>query len=501
MRVLTGAVACVLVLAAASARAEIKAAPVFGNHMVLQRDMPVPVWGTAAPGEKVVVRFRDQEQTAVAAADGRWIVRLAPLKAGGPDALEIGGARFEDVLVGEVWIGAGQSNMVVGTPGAAKNDPVLAALAATNHPLVRIGWGCKGDWRVATAPVGLSALPFAFAAQLQPRLQVPVGVVLGAVPGSSMDFWLTPAAVQADAECRAAIRAYAENVYPRERKAYAERLAKWEAMDPATRPAAKPEAPLEPGAARHEVGKFFEEYIRPMIPFAVRGVLWDQGENGPSITGTRPPMVMRALIASWRQEWGRGDLPWVYVQKPSGGGCAWDPENPINRLADAFAPLPAAVPQGGAVRESYVRMLQITNTFMAIASDLSPGTHPPNKSAYGARAAEAARVAAYGTQSEIYGPLYAGHTIEDGRVRIRFTHAGQGLAFRHGDKLQGFAIAGDDKRFVWAEAAIEGDAVVVSSPGVPKPAAVRYAYDVKCPWANLFNKNGLPAQAFRTDEW
>ncbi len=494
--------ACLLAWPAAVVRAELKPAPVFGSHMVLQRDRPVPVWGTAAPGETVTVRFRDQVKTVQAGDDGRWQVKLDPLKAGGPDVLQIGAVRIDDVLVGEVWLGAGQSNMVVGTPGAAKNDPALAALAATDHPQVRVGWGNKGDWRVAKAPVGLGALPFAFAANLQAQLGVPVGVVLGAVPGSSTDFWVTPQAVQADAECRAAIRAYAETVYPRERKSYEERLKKWEAADPASRPAGKPEPPLEPGTARHEVGKFFEQYIRPTIPFAIRGVLWDQGENGPSITGTRPAMVMRALIASWREAWGQGDLPWVYIQKPSGGGCAWDPQNPVNRLAEAFAPLsPERVPQGGFVREQYVKLLALTNTFMVIASDLSPGTHPPNKSGYGARAAQVALVAAYGKRAEIYGPLYAGHAVESGRIRIRFTHIGQGLALRHGDKLQGFAIAGEDRRFAWADAAIDGETVVVSSPQVLRPAAVRYAYDVKCPWANLFNKDGLPAQAFRTDDW
>lgn len=481
-------------------RAEIKPAPIFAKQMVLQRAMPVPVWGTAEPGERVVVRFRNQEKTTQAGDDGKWMVRLDPLEAGGPDVLQIGERKLEDVLVGEVWFGSGQSNMVVGSAGVAKTDPVMAELIAKDYPQIRIGWAKSGDWRVARAPVSLGALPFAFAVHLQKQLNVPVGMVIGASPGSSTDFWIPPEAVQADAECQAAIKTYAETVYVREKKAYDERLARWEAQDPATRKA-KPEPPLEPGGARHPIGKLYNEFVRPGIPFAVRGVLWDQGENGPSITGTKPLMIMRALITAWRKEWGREDLPWVYIQKPSGGGCAWDPENPVNRLADAFAPLPATVPGGGFIRDQYVKMVSIPNTHMVITSDLSPGVHPPNKSGYGARAADVAMVVAYGKKAEIYGPLYAGHKIEDGRVRISYTHTGRGLAFKHGENLQGFAIAGEDKRFVWADAVIEGDTVVVSSPRVPRPAAVRYAYDVKCPWANLFNKDGFPAQAFRTDSW
>lgn len=496
----TLAAACLTLAAMDEVRADVKPAPVFGNHMVLQRGMPVPVWGTASPGEKVVVRFADQEKTAQADANGRWSVRLDPLKEGGPFTLQIGAIAFEDVLVGEVWLGAGQSNMVVGSPGVAKNDPVMAEWGTNSYPQVRIGWGNKGDWRSPKAPVSLPALPFAFALNLNRQLKVPVGVVIGAVPGSSTDFWITPEAVQADEQCRAAIRVYAETVYPRERAAYEQRMKEWESKDAASRPA-KPEAPLEPGGARHAIGKFFEEHIRPVIPFAIRGILWDQGENGPSITGTTRLMVMHALITSWRRDWGQGDIPWVYMQKPSGNGCAWDPENPVNRLATPFAPLPDKVVNGGLVRDQYVKLLEVTNTFMAITSDLSPGVHPPNKSGYGIRAAAAALVAAYGRKDEIYGPLYAGHTAEDGRLRIRFTHVGKGLAVRHAEKLQGFAVAGDDKRFVWADATIDGHTVIVSSKSVAKPVAARYAYDDKCPWANLFNRDGLPAQTFRTDSW
>ena len=481
--------------------AEVKPASIFASHMVLQRGKPVPVWGTASGGEQVVVSFNGQEKMTKAEPSGAWMVKLDPMKEGGPFTLKIGGLAFEDVLIGEVWLGAGQSNMAIGSTGVAKNDPVLAEWLNNSFPEIRIAWGAKGDWRVAKTGASFPALPYAFAVNLRKQLNVPVGIVVGAVPGSSTDFWLMPQAVQADEACRAAIRTYAESLYPRLQKEYQARLKKWEAEDAAAHTTKKPEPPLEPGAATHPVGKFFEAHIRPVIPFAIRGVLWDQGENGPSITGTDRCMVMRALITSWRREFGQGDLPWIYVQKPSGGGCAWDPANPMNRLATPFSPLPEKMMGSGALRAQFVNLLNVPNAFMVITSDLSPGLHPPNKSGYGCRAAEIAMVAAYGRKAEISGPLYASHKIEGGRMRITFTHIGKGLAIRHGAQLQGFAVAGENRRFVWADAVIEGETVLLSSPSVPNPVAARYAWDEKCAWANLFNQDGLPAQTFRTDSW
>jgi sialate O-acetylesterase len=155
----------------------------------------------------------------------------------------------------------------------------------------------------------------------------------------------------------------------------------------------------------------------------------------------------------------------------------------------------------GATVENFIRIMSYPNTAMAISSDLGSGLHPPNKSGYGHRAADVALGMAYGRKIEYYGPIYASHVIEDGKVRLKFTHAGQGLALRNGEKLQGFAVAGEDKVFQWADAVIEGDTVVVSSAKVPKPVAVRYAWSGNRTWANLFNKDGLPAVTFRTDSW
>jgi len=192
------------------------------------------------------------------------------------------------------------------------------------------------------------------------------------------------------------------------------------------------------------------------------------------------------------------------VEKPSGGGCAFDYSQPMNVQAEKFAPLPGkfpGIPTPDYSHEAFVRIMKHPNTHMVTSSDLGQGVHPLIKSGYGARAVQVALATAYGKKNEYLGPLYASHAIAGGKVTLRFTHTGKGLAFKNGDALQGFMIAGEDKKFVWAEAEIQGDTVVVSSAVVPHPAAVRYAWSKTFPWANLFNQDGLPAQPFRTDSW
>jgi len=217
---------------------------------------------------------------------------------------------------------------------------------------------------------------------------------------------------------------------------------------------------------------------------------------------------MGALIRGWRREWGQGDFPFLHIQKPSGGGCAWDKKgDPVTRLAGDFTEkLPARIrPGDGNYRKMHIRIIQYPKTFMVTASDLGGGIHPLNKSGYGARACRVALGAVYGKDVEIYGPVYDSHKIEGATIRITFKHVGKGLAFKGGDKLQGFAIAGADGVFHWADARIDpstgsgqaGETVVVSCDKVSKPTAVRYACANQCAWANLFNKDGLPALTFQ----
>ncbi len=509
----------VLVASASVAQAEVALPPFFSDHMVLQRETKAPIWGTAAPGEEVTVHFRDQNLKAKADEAGKWRVELKGLKAGGPDELTITGTNtltLTDVLVGEVWVGSGQSNMAGLVRTYIGNDPVLAQLAATAHPTIR-GCTAKTGWTVSSpaANANFSAILFAFAVRLQEGIDVPVGMMLGAVGGTPSGAWVSNERFQEDAACRKLVAEYAKT-FDKQLADFNDRvLPAWKKGAEAAKAAGKVvgRKPLPPAPAGTINGKdpgfLYEAHIRPLVGYGIRGVLWDQGESRTAVGGVDQYTMMGALIRGWRADWQAGDFAFLYVQKPSGGGCAWDLNNPVTNKGEKFQQLTEAqlakTVDGptidGANVENHVRIMTYPNTGMVISSDLGGMTHPVNKSGYGSRAAALAQGMTYGKPIEYYGPIYQSHAVEGSKVRIQFTHVGKGLAAAHSDKLQGFIIAGDDKTFYWADAVIDGDSVVVSSPKVAKPAAVRYGWSGRRPWANLFNQDGLPAITFRTDTW
>ncbi len=512
-------------LAAAGLHAEVKLSKLFTPHMVLQRGVEVPVWGTAAPGEKVTVSFAGQTKTATADAKGEWRVKLDALTASAePRTLSIGDKKIEDVLVGDVWLGSGQSNMAGVVRGYQVNDPVLAEAAKKSYPHLRLMRQDRtSGWEEATPGTiaNFSALLFSFGVPLQKELGVPVGLMLGAVGGTPSGFWLSEEMYRGDAACAEAVKKFAPTYkydelvarYNVAKAKHVDDLATWKAAAEIAKkdgkqPLPAPRAPQtvgKAGEANHgKIGQLFEAHIRQYVGYAIKGVLWDQGESRTNIVGAPQYEVMGALIKGWRKAWGQGDFPFLYVQKPSGGGCAWDYTNPLHLKADPFKPLPPAIPTPPLADYShayYATFMQHPGTHLVISSDLGPNTHPIMKSAYGERAALVAQSVAYGGKAEYLGPMYASHDIAGGKVTLKFTHTGKGLAFKNGDKLQGFMIAGADKKFVWADAVIAADTVIVSSKDVPQPAAVRYGWSQQFSWANLFNQDGLPATPFRTDEW
>ena len=503
-------------LISSTMHAAVKPARCFSDHMVLQRDMAVPVFGTAEPGERIVVTIAGQTKKTTADSDGRWRVELKPLKAGGPYAMSIAGAttvKFSDILIGDVWMGSGQSNMAGAAGHYAKRDDVLAKWIADGpYPNVRLLSTRTKTWVTATPTTAaqFSAILFAFGLTLHKDLDVPIGLYVGAVGGTPSGLWIPSEALFASAECE---RLYNDGrkAYSHERqmKQYTAKLAAWDRASAKAKAEGKkprgrkPTAPTPPPPFKElKAGGLFDRYIRHMAGYGIRGVLWDQGEAGTKILNIDQFTMMGALIGGWRELWGQGEFPWIYVQKPSGGGCAFGLEDDFTtRMADAFEPLPSQInpKDDGVYREIHSRIMQHPNTHMAIARDLGSSVHPANKSGYGARAAQVALAKVYGKDVERYGPLYRSHTVEGDKIRITFTNVGQGLAFRHADRLQGFAIAGEDKVFHWADAVIDGETVVVSSKDVPSPVAVRYAWARVARWANLFNKDGLPALAFQTD--
>jgi sialate O-acetylesterase len=523
LSIIVAMLALLLVILSAPVAAAVELPPVLSSHMVLQCDIPVPIWGSAAPGEKIVVTFRAQRKEATADAQGKWLVRLDPLQAGGPDTLTIAGAstvKLDDVLVGEVWVGSGQSNMAHPVFLYKEKDPVLAELVATPQPTVRLIMSRSQGWQPAGAEdaAKFSAELLTFGIRLQQELNVPVGLILGAVGGTPSGRWISQEALDSDAACQAAIaQAATPQALAKAQNDYQRKLDNWNKRIEAIRSETsqrqgaksapeprKPVPPAPPGqCAQGRIGDLYEAHIRPFIPYGIRGVLWDQGENGTGMTGVDQFTLMGALIAGWRKEWGQGAFPFLYVQKPSGGGTAFADNDPVTRLAEKLAPLPATPPGAGEgiARELHLRIMQHPNTAMIISTDLGSGLHPANKSGYGTRAARVAAGFVYGQQIEYCGPLYRSHQIDGDKIRIRFSHVGKGLAAGGGGTLEGFQIAGADRQWRWAKAVIESDAVVVSHSEISVPAAVRYAWASRSPWANLFNQDGLPAQTFRTDEW
>lgn len=503
IRTILGLVALMLALELdldASAKTALQVDRMFSDNMVLQSGMAVPVWGTSDAGEGVVVKFQGQTKTTKADKDGNWMLKLDPLKnsSEGHDFIVFSSAdnqqltTFHDVVVGEVWIGSGQSNMAGATGGYRKNDEVLDSWAngAINMSL-RFYDRDKRVWLMPSDQTinSFSALSFSFMFSLSKELGMPVGMMVVAHDGNPSGKWITPE--MAVDSGNTILKKLVEGV-------------------PEKSPVNSSNQGKDTFLNRETMGVHYLNQISKFRPFAIRGVLWDQGEAGTAIEGLDQFSAMSALIKGWRQDWGQ-DFAFLHMQKPSGGGCAWDPEDPINLRAESFRSQPKspwAKPDRMFYALDHIRMGTIPNAPMVPTMDLAPGIHPSTKSAYGSRACRVALGAVYGRDVEICGPVYRAHKVDGNMVLVAFNHVGKGLAFRHGEKLQGFELAGEDGKWYWAEATIppatgsgqKADTVVLQSAAVPKPINVRYAFDPKPSFANLFNKDGLPALPFTTEK-
>ncbi|HUT01040.1 MAG TPA: sialate O-acetylesterase [Phycisphaerae bacterium] len=463
------------------------------------------MFGWAGPGEKVTVSLAGRSAGATADKDGAWTAMLGPLKAGGPFVLTAKSgastARARGVLVGEVWVCSGQSNMEwtfkKGVTGGEK------AVAAANLPRVRLFWGSGrivrkpirglgGQWKVCTPKSvrDFSAVGYYFARHVHERLKVPVGMICISYGWTPAEAWMSREALSADPEIKRDVldrwdRWVAE--YPPRAMAYAEKLAAWKKAKQAAAAEGKP-LPAEPPAPPnpefiHQAAALFNGVVAPVIPYGIRGVLWYQGETNDN-RAYQYRKLFPMLIRDWRRAWGQGDFPFLFVQLSTVGPPAKAPGE--SNWAE--------------LREAQAMALSEPNTAMAVTIDIGDGdVHPRNKADVGARLALAARATVYGEKRLPYrGPTYQSMTVQGGKIRVTFRHA-EGLVAK-GGRCVGFALAGKDRKFVWANARIDGESVLVSAPGVPKPVAVRYAWAHNPP-NNLYNKAGLPACPFRTDAW
>ena len=491
-----------------TAAGDVKLPGVFGDHMVLQRDEAVPIWGWAEPGEKVIVTLAVQSKATTADEGGRWSVKLDALKAGGPYVLKVQGKNTiekTDVLVGEVWLCSGQSNMAMTVDRAANKDEEIHA---ANYPHIRMLQvardpadtpqnDCKGQWQVCSPDtVGLySATAYFFGRELHKELNVPIGLINASWGGSKIQAWTSRSLQASIPELKPivdtfekAVTAYRPDVV---QKRYEKRLADWRKAaakakaDKQPFKTPRPPVPVEPRRSHHNPGTLYNGMIAPLVPYAIRGAIWYQGESNAeqaSLYG----LQLKTLIGNWRKDWNQGEFPFLFVQLPN----FKTPQQHPSEKSD-----------WAAVREQFVKSLHVSNTGMAITIDLGEvkNIHPRNKQDVGKRLALWALAKTYGKPVVPSGPIYKAMRPNGDKIVIEFSYADSGLAAK-GDKLKGFAIAGDDKRFVWADATIEGSTVVVSSPDIKAPVAVRYGW-ADNPDCNLYNRSGLPASPFRTDDW
>ncbi len=488
----------------AVAQAAVQLASPFTSHMVLQREQPVPVWGTADAGERVTLSFAAQTKSVIADANGRWRIDLDPLAASAEGhELRVAGSQtaetlvLHDVLVGEVWLCSGQSNMVhTVSKSVYRWAGVLneeEEIAAAHYPLIRMFTGeaqkayepqtrIGGTWQVCspeTVPA-FSAIGYFFARDLQRELNVPVGILALSYGASCAEAWVRRDALAAYPQLRPMLEKFDAEV------AAFRALPKTTTENGDVRSqdvnvaAPKTKTPKDPVQDQHNPTVMFNGMIAPVIPYAMRGVLWYQGESivGGAEGVALYPLVQATLVQDWRALWERGDFPFYIVQLAG-------QDRPSNR------------PE---VREAQATILNLPNTGMAVATDVGEerNVHPRNKQAVADRLARIALANTYGKPIEFSGPRYTGMRVENGAIRLLFSHTTGGLHARDG-VLKWFEVAGADGKYVAAEAAIDGGTVIVRSAEVAEPVAARYAWVSFPDGGHLYNGAGLPAAQFRTD--
>ncbi|MSU66355.1 MAG: sialate O-acetylesterase [Opitutus sp.] len=500
-----------LIAGLTATRADITPAPLFSDGAVLQRDKPVTVWGQADPGERVVVTFAGQRRETTTSADRRWVVLLDPLPASaqGTD-LAIAGKNtitLHDVVVGEVWLCSGQSNMefAVSRATQAKQEIAAARFPLLRHVKIEHAVaatptdGARTTGWKAAAPdnVGeFTAVGYFFARDLHQKLGVPVGLVHSSWGGTPVESWLSPAALGSDPAFQIVHERWRQMVaaFPRAKEAFDSVLAAWtpaaeaaKAKGPAANDAflkknPRPRAPRGPGDPWTPSG-LFNGMINPLLPYAVRGVLWYQGESNAE-RASEYHALFAQLITSWRANFGQGDIPFFWVSLAN----FKVPEDPTGKTY-AF------------LREAQRQALTLPNTGQALAIDVGDPNdiHPTNKQEVGRRLALLAKHRVYGIVGDDTGPTFASATPEGSAFRVHFTHASGGL-IAHDKPVQSLEIAGADRVFQPATGTIDRDTLRVFSPAVKQPVVVRYAWQ-NAPEANLFNGAGLPAVPFRSDHW
>jgi sialate O-acetylesterase len=474
------------------APAEVTLPKIIADHMVVQREMPVHVWGMAAPGEEVSVSFRGETRSSKTGRLGRWSVYLPPGEAGGPFQMTVRGPAaqniiLDDVLVGDVWVASGQSNMEFEMHKAATAAEDLPHAANPHIRLLMVKRNAAeyaqddiatDGWAASSPEVAkdFSAVAWYFAREIEQREHVPVGVIDSTWGGTLGESWTRLTALGEDASLAPLFVTRGKMTDHEADSQFEDKDRKLQVEEAKAQGKPVPQFPWHPPLAIWGPGLLWNGMIAPLTPFPIRGVIWYQGESNSALA--RAPLynrLFRTMIEDWRRQWGVGDFPFLYVQ-----------------IANFKS---TSLEDWATLREQQLRTLELCNTAMAVTIDIGNpvDVHPTNKVDVGNRLARAARALSYGEAIEYSGPLFRQATPEGNAIRVWFNHAKE-LTTKTGE-LTGFEVAGADGKFVAATARIDGVTLMVSSAEVAEPAFVRYGW-ANSPDCNLFNGEGLPASPF-----
>lgn len=481
---------------------------IFNDNMVLQQNAIINLWGSASPLEHIVVEFNNQIAECDASPEGKWKVELPPIKTGGPFELIIKGnntIKLKNILIGEVWLCSGQSNMEF--PLKKTND-AEKEIAQADFSSIRIfivkrnaasspQEDCKGEWVVCSPKTigDFSGVGYYFGENLHKELNVPIGLIQSTWGGSPAEAWMSNDVLESDPDFKPILERWDKQMkkYPEVLEKYNRNkkslLKQWiidstDAINKGMAPPSKPNTPQGPGS-RNTPSGLYNGMLYPLVPLSFKGVIWYQGEANAG-RAYQYRKLFPAMIKNWRDLWKAGDFPFYFVQLPN-----------LNRQPE---PSKSGWTE---LREAQLITLTVINTGMAVTIDIGDpiNLHPTNKSDVGYRLSLIALNKDYGqTDISFSGPIYHSCNKFENKIYINFKPTGNGLVAKDGSALKGFTIASDDKKFVAASAKIEGDQVIVWSDQIKNPAAVRYAW-ADNPICNLYNSTNLPASPFRTDDW
>jgi sialate O-acetylesterase len=508
-RCLAGTIGALVVLLCAVAPADVRLPAVISDNMVLQAGGRVSLWGWADPNEEinVAVSWRKVDWTIQADNAGKWSFQMTAPDVGGPYEITFKGKNtvtVKNILAGEVWLCSGQSNMQMAVEQAtnAKEE-----IAAADYPQIRLFTvtrkvaekpqaDCTGKWVVCSPETvgNFSAVGYFFGRDLYKELKQPIGLIHSSWGGTAAEAWTSPVALQENPNLEPILKRYKEAlaVYPQAKAKYDEAMAQWpqaakQAKAEGKQAPPRPGLPMGPENPNSPCG-LYNAMIAPLVPYTIRGTIWYQGESNAG-RAYQYRDLFPTMIKSWWNAWGQQgqeDFAFLFVQlanfmavKDEPGDSTW-----------------------AELREAQLLTLELPNTGMAVIVDIGDAKdiHPKDKQDVGKRLALWALANSYGRKVVYSGPLYKYMEKRDNKIVLSFGHVGGGLVAKGGEQLEGFAIAGADRKFVWGDAKIEGDQIVVSSEKVADPVAVRYAW-ADNPMCNLYNKADLPASPFRTDAW